>query len=138
MEVNITIFIQAFIFLMLFIFLSNVLFNPLKNLLRERRKHTLDEKLKIDLLYKEIKKQEIYIKEQTSLTLKKAQDLYKKCQQENIIKKKKCIEVIQIESKKKYKDMELEISNEIIFAKEQLNQKKCSIVLAICQKLYEN
>jgi F0F1-type ATP synthase membrane subunit b/b' len=62
MEINITIIIQALIFLMLFICLSNILFKPLKYLSESRFNLINIEKQKILRLQENIIKQEYYIK----------------------------------------------------------------------------
>jgi len=61
MEINITIIIQALILLMLFISLSYLLFQPLKNLANSRLKLINDEKKNIAMLKDIISEQKYYI-----------------------------------------------------------------------------
>lgn len=138
MEINITIFIQAIIFLMLYILLSNVLFKPLSNLFKEREKQTLGNKEAARLILEKIKKKELYIKEQTSLTLKKAKMVYRKAQQENMIKSKQHIQVLQKDSQTKYKNEFLKLNNESVFIKNQLRKMESGFIETILQKLYKN
>lgn len=136
MEVNITIFIQALIFLMLFLFLSNVLFKPLKNILQERNKYTLDEKIKVNLIYKEIKQQDIYINQQISITLKKAKKLYVKNMQDILIKETEIFNNCKIASQKKHKEILSEIQSRKIIIAQQLHQNVLSIATIMYEKLY--
>lgn len=138
MEINITIFIQAIIFLMLYILLSNVLFKPLNNLLKERKKQTLGNKEEASLILKKIKKKESYIKKQTSLTLKKARIVYRKAQHKNAIKSKIHIQSLQKDSQIKYKNEFLKLNNETIIIKNQLQEMKNGFIKTILQKLYKN
>jgi F0F1-type ATP synthase membrane subunit b/b' len=138
MEINITIFIQAIILLMLYILLSNVLFKPLNNLFKEREKQTLGNKDDASLILKKIAKKKIYIKEQTSLTLKKARIVYKKSQYENSIKSKAHIQSLQKDSQTRYKNEFLKLNNETIIIKNQLQEMEKSFIKTILQKLYKN
>jgi len=138
MEINITIFIQAIILLMLYILLSNVLFKPLNNLFKEREKQTLGNKEAANLILKKIAKKESYIKEQTSLTLKKARIVYKKAQHENAIKSKAHVQSLQKDSQIKYKNEFLKLNNETIIIKNQLQEMKNGFIKTILQKLYKN
>lgn len=138
MEINITIFIQAIIFLMLYILLSNVLFKPLSDLFEEREKQTLGNREAARLILEKIKKKESYIKEQTSLTLKKAKIVYRKVQQENMIKNKQYIQALQKDSQMRYKNEFLKLNNEALLIKNQLRKMESGFIETILQKLYKN
>jgi len=101
MEVNITIFIQAFVFLMLFLFLSNVLFSPLDKLFIERNNKTLGLRIKIDKIQKQIKKQELYINEKINIEFKKSQLFYENTFKIHIKHQENKLELMKIEFKKK-------------------------------------
>lgn len=138
MEVNVTIFIQALNFLMLFIFLSNALFKPLHKLYQERCKLMLDEHNETIKINRDIKKQENYIHKQTSLTIKKAKNEYRLFQKENTIRKKAYIKDLNSEHYTRYENTLLKLDNDMSTAKVQLLKDKDSIVLSIVQKLHEN
>jgi hypothetical protein len=62
MEINVTIFIQALIILMLFVSLSKLLFHPLENLFKERFFLLIGERKQIYKLKNGIINQEYHIK----------------------------------------------------------------------------
>lgn len=138
MELNITIFIQVISLIIFFIFLSNVLFKPLHRLFEERKSETLGKKLAVQKILKNINKQEAYIKSQKSLVLKKAKNIYNKLHQENIIKKKHSIKMLELKSQETYNKAILKLDNEVIVTKKELLKIKNDLVSDVLQQLYKN
>lgn len=138
MELNITIFIQVISLTVFFIFLSNVLFKPLHRLFEERKSETLGKKLAVQKILKNINKQEAYIISQKYLTLKKAKNIYNKLHQENMIKKKYSIKMLELKSQETYNKVILKLDNEVIVTKKELLKIKNDLVSDILQQLYKN
>ena len=136
MEVNITIFIQAFVFLMLFLFLSNVLFSPLDKLFIERNNRTLGLRIKIDKIQKQIKKQEVYINEKINIEFQKSQLFYENTCKVHIKHQENKLDLMKTEFKKKYKEILLELNNKKILITDKLMQDKNKIAKTIYNKLY--
>jgi len=136
MEVNITIFIQAFVFLMLFLFLSNVLFSPLDKLFIERNNRTLGLRIKIDKIQKQIKKQEVYINEKINIEFQKSQLFYENTCKVHIKHQENKLDLMKTEFKKKYKEILLELNNKKIVITDKLMQDKNKIAKTIYNKLY--
>lgn len=136
MEVNITIFIQAFVFLMLFLFLSNVLFSPLDKLFIERNNKTLGLRIKIDEIQKQIRKQESYINEKINLEFQKSQLFYDNTFKIYIQHQENKLELIKIDLQKKHKEILLELNNKKIVIADKLMQDKNQIAKTIYNKLY--
>lgn len=138
MEVNITIFIQAFIFLMLFIVLSNVLFRPLKDILQEREKYTLDEEFKINLIYKNIKKKDIYIDEKISGILKKSQILYNINNKDNLIKEQRALNFYSMEHQKKNNEILCYLKNKKKYVEKKIKKDTLYMIIEIYKRLYKH
>jgi hypothetical protein len=90
------------------------------------------------LILKKIRDKEVYIEEQTSLTLKKAKIFYKKLQQENTIREKQNVQILYKDAQVRYKNEILKLNNETIFIKNQLYRMKYNFVTMILKKLYRN
>jgi len=135
MEINITIFIQALIFLMLFIFSSRFLFYPLKKLFNQRHVLVAKEKNRIYQKQFRVTQQNYYLSKLSFLIDNK------------IRRKKDYIErnihfIVRRRSKdkkfrinEKYRDIKLKLFNEFTIAKKKIIKDKDNAVEVMAMHL---
>ena len=121
MEINITIFIQALILLMLLLILCETLFKPFGEIFYKRSFLIKNEKIKIFNLENTINKQEAHIKKKIFFTENRAKKISHLFYQESIRQRKRHVKILQIRYDERHKNTILKLKNEIIIAKVKLN-----------------
>jgi len=138
MEINITIFIQALILLMLFTLLSHMLFYPLKRLANQRFHLLHSEKNKIDLLELNIGKQRYYLNK-TLFVVKNKLNKRELYLNKNIdIQKKVHVKRAGFNNNEKYKHVQFKFINEILSTRDKINKNKEQITINLIEKLNSN
>jgi F0F1-type ATP synthase membrane subunit b/b' len=135
MELNITIFIQALIFLMLFIFSSQIIFKPLRTLFLERSQIINHEKQKILTLKSSIKEQKYHIKKTIFLIKNKVQRQHRSININNVLKEKEFQRRINFQQSEKYKNSIFKLKNEIFLVRKKVIVDKNNLTKHIMDKL---
>jgi len=135
MELNITIFIQALIFLMLFIFSSQIIFKPLRTLFLERSQIINHEKQKILTLKSSIKEQKYHIKKTIFLIRNKVQRQHRSININNVLKEKEFQRRINFQQSEKYRNSIFKLKNEIFLVRKKVIVDKNNLTKHIMDKL---
>jgi hypothetical protein len=135
MELNITIFIQALIFLMLFVFSSKFLFQPLRSLFLGRLYLTDNEEKEISILRNSIKQQQYYLHRaiffiENKIRLKKII-----LRRNDEFRKRVYAKRITFKNEEKYKNITFKFKNEVFIVKKKIIKSKKNITKYIIKQL---
>lgn len=138
MEINVTIFIQALIFLMLFLFSSKLLFNPLDEVYTKRRNVTNNEECQISIIKSSINEQKYYLAKIIFLLENKIRRKNTYITKYQNLKKRKYEKIINIRNSEKYKNITFQLQNEFGIAKNKILRKKIDILRQMLKKFDNN